>query len=89
MAELIGTEKQVKWAMDIRVQKSADFDALLAEFARVGQCAMRDGKTTAEQYEAQMSQMAAIIERVKDQTSAAWWIDHRDMIARQILREVA
>lgn len=89
MTELIGTEKQIKWAESIRIQKSEDFDDLLARFARIGQCAIRDGKATTEQYEAQMNQMAAIIDKAKNQTSAAWWIDHRHMIARDILREVA
>lgn len=65
MAELDGSPKQVAWAESIRGE-------LLPELDQERQSCAEHG-ATAEQ----LAQIDTVLTWLRDQQSAAWWIDHR------------
>jgi len=70
MAELEGSPKQIAWAEDIR-------NKILPAIAEM-QKKIDEGKGTSELYIKQRDAMQAAINEVRGQSSAKWWIDHRD-----------
>jgi len=64
--ELQGTEKQVAWATTIREAKCGELQALAAN-------------VIAQQGDGIRSQVtSAAVARIEAETSAAWWIEHRN-----------
>jgi hypothetical protein len=78
MTELKGTEKQVRWAEEIREQKLAELDALMDEALK----AMPEEKTLIEE------QMASYRARLLKIEYASEWIDDRGYSVEDII-EVA
>lgn len=69
-ATLIGTEKQVRWANDIRGEK------------------MSDAKKIAEKVNRNKEIFDGAIKKMEEETSASWWISHRDDTIKEILKEL-
>ena len=77
LADLKGSDKQIAWALGIRAKAMADIETAMAtvpETARTG---------------AQWDLANTAIDRLKNQSSAAWWIDRRNRSGRDILTGVA
>lgn len=77
MKELIGTEKQIRWAADIRSNMISWYELAIAEID--ADIADEDNdpediEELKERREQIVSGFAKIIETIG---SAAWWIDHR------------
>ena len=70
MAELEGSPKQIAWAEDIRAKALPTLAAMQEK--------IDNGTGTTELYIKQRDAMQAAINEVREQTSAKWWIDHRD-----------
>ena len=80
MTQLTGTEKQITWAEQIRAKM-----LLAGEIDQIHRLA-----TAAEaKNPAQADAVRRAIEIVRDETSAAWWIDRRDSNLRTIVVTVA
>jgi len=71
---LEGSQKQLDWALTIRARQLAGIAAYLAP---------RPAKPGSEEL------LAAVLADIRGQTSAAWWIDHRDVQAENLLRDAA
>lgn len=66
LPSLVGTQKQIEWAESIRAKKVADLDNLLKpEFAN-------------GEYAEFYNQCQYIINTVKNQSSASYWINNKD-----------
>ena len=70
---LIGTPKQIAWAMTLRHQALADAEMYLDYLRESGQLKGRVGRDM-ELFEAQKER---VLEPLKGWTEAAWWIDRR------------
>ena len=70
MAELEGSPKQIAWAEDIRAKALFIIDVIQKQ--------IDEGKGTSELYIKQRDAMQAAINEVREQSSAKWWIDHRN-----------
>ena len=70
---LIGTPKQIAWAMTLRHKALADAEMHLDHLRESGQLKGRVGRDT-ELFEAQKER---VLEPLKARTEAAWWIDRR------------
>jgi len=73
LPELTGSEKQIKWALQIRAEKLAEIDGYRAQLANAPSDADRQ---TAE----------GIMNWIAAQAAAAWWIDNRDLSGRQMIQ---
>lgn len=74
---LQGSDKQVAWALDIRahrMQEITDTRKLIE-----GNAAKDPGN---------VERVLNIIRSIEQQTSAAWWIDHRNDTAQMMVREM-
>lgn len=78
LPELTGSEKQINWAKRIRVEKIADLEKLFDSWA-----SQRTAANSA-QIDAVVS---SVIEFVRKQTSAAWWIDNRELNNKKLVKE--
>ncbi|MCB4887065.1 hypothetical protein KZO96_04135 [Bifidobacterium pseudocatenulatum] len=79
---LEGSAKQVAWAEDIRAKCIAQaFDQARNTVARI------PGKATAQQSAAFAARCNAIASTIANKTSAAWWIENRDDIAKAVIDE--
>ena len=79
-----GTEKQIKWAGDIRARKLAEIAKMLA-WAEAE--ATKQGKDTPAEIASMMAEYHALETKVAAQDMATWWIDRQDWTAQQLLRE--
>lgn len=80
---LVGSDKQIAWATTIRHAGLASIEATLREFER------QATGIPAETIEQQRALFRAYRETLVGQTSAAWWIDHRDESGRRLLAVAA
>ena len=80
LPSLTGTDKQSAWAETIRKTKITDIDAMIAG-------ALADPQ--AQEEPVLIAALQAAARAVRDQTSAAWWIDRRDSSARSLVRDMA
>lgn len=79
---LEGSAKQVAWAEDIRSKCIAQAIDQLRDLA-----ARLPGKATAQQSAALAVRCNAIASVIANKTSAAWWIENRDDIAKAVICE--
>lgn len=99
MIEIIGTEKQVAWATDIRAKFAAAADALIAEEVqlqekRIAKTAGTSGDKL-EKLNKRIEKYAAIIEKYRTRTAeilneisrAGWWIEYGQGDADCVIRE--
>jgi hypothetical protein len=74
---MTGTEKQIKWAEDIKDATMADFDAIIASAHRAEAARSARGKSAQI-----ITDAVAMVERFLPALlaidDAKWWIDHRD-----------
>lgn len=84
LPRLLGTEKQVTWAMDIRREKLTEIAELEMEYEE-GMASL-DRDLTAEEQVADIATRKAMM-AVQHQTDATWWIDKRGDSAQQLARE--
>lgn len=75
---LVGTPKQVAWAEDIRMSAVNQFLAI-ADWFRIHE-------VTPEQQK-DFDLACTVFEKVKNETSAKFWIDNRFKTARELIRE--
>jgi hypothetical protein len=78
---MTGTEKQIKWAEDIRGANLAELDEILASAARCVAARAAKGKSTPGMSEA-VAAVEAAIPALAAIDDAKWWIDHRDYNAK-------
>ena len=78
LPELTGSEKQISWANRIRTEKIADLEKLFDSWA--------SQRTTANSAQID-AVVSSVIEFVRKQTSAAWWIDNRDLNSKKLIKE--
>ena len=76
LPDLHGSDKQIAWAMTIRASKQQD----LADTRKLVE-------DNAAKDPARAEQVLAILTSIVQQTSAAWWIDHRYDTAQAMARE--
>jgi hypothetical protein len=67
MAELTGSEKQIKWAAEIRGKALTDLKTAVTE----------EAKAAGVSAEEEATMLAAMTELLLGQTNAGWWIDRR------------
>ena len=79
---LEGSAKQVAWAEDIRTKCIAQALDQLHDLA-----ARLPGKATAQQSADLAAHCKAISSTIANKTSAAWWIENRDDIAKAVICE--
>lgn len=75
---MTGTPKQVAWAEDIRMSAVNQFLAIADWF--------RTHEVTSEQQK-DFDLACTVFEKVKNETSAKFWIDNRFKTARELIRE--
>ena len=81
METLTGSEKQVAWATTIRAQLLADVDATIAKIDAANPNPDAKGQAV-------RGQVLAARERLAQQTSAAWFIDHRSDSPQMVLKSL-
>lgn len=74
LPELAGSDKQIKWALQIRAEVIAELDGYRAALDSAPDQAQRE---LAE----------SIMDWIAGQTSASWWIDNRGKSARMMIRD--
>ena len=89
MNELVGTEKQVKWANAIRAEKMRLIEADLNTFFSQGRKQLSDGKLSQAQFDQTVTTLETAKAKVASQTAATWWIDRRETLPRKLLQEMA
>lgn len=75
--ELTGSEKQIKWANEIRAKFLADLDTYVAETVSRAGGAISIGKADTEIVGDISDIFARFRDRLASQGQAAWWIDQR------------
>lgn len=79
---LEGSAKQIAWAEDIRTKCIAQaLDQIRDLVARI------PAKANAQQSASFTAHCKAIASTIANKTSAAWWIENRDDIAKAVIRE--
>lgn len=76
LPELTGTEKQIPWAENIRMERVEN----LREYA--ARCQERPRLLRLDHFEAEPA-----VTWILGQTSAAWWINHRELGLRELLQQ--
>lgn len=80
--KLVGSSRQIMWAEDIRARCVTEIIDLLHNFvARI------TGKATAQQSAEFTVRCKAFASVIAAETSAAWWIENRDDIAKAVICE--
>lgn len=74
MQQLQGTEKQIKWAEEIRQRFAADADFIRAQFAKAPSPEARQKAEDA-------------LNAAMAQTNAHWWIERRTNTIKDLMRE--
>ena len=82
---LVGSEKQVAWALTIRAEQLGKVAAMRKEFEAIG----RKQNVTEDVMATQMGQFDALVAKLTAQTAAAWWIDRRSNSAQSLLKDVS
>lgn len=85
MTSLTGTEKQIKWAEDIRAEFTRKFEILREEYASLAKRAIAAGKATEEIAEQGRQKLEGQITAALSQSDAKFWIDNRNDNSREIL----
>lgn len=85
MTEMTGTEKQVKWAEDIRAEYVRKFDLLRDEYETLAKRAIAAGKATEEIAQQGREKLEGQIAVALARTEAKWWIDNGNDNSREIL----
>lgn len=75
MVQLQGSEKQIKWAGDIRMEAAQYIEAIRVQFVNAPSPEARQKAEDA-------------LNAVFAQTSAAWWIEHRTSSIKDLMREL-
>lgn len=77
LTKLTGTEKQIKWAEDIRRNALDDLDSIIASAERAIGARAAKGKRTQMITDGLMAinEARSVLETIDD---AAWWIEHRE-----------
>lgn len=88
-AELVGSEKQIKWADSIRAEKLLQLRQVRITSIAAADAAVRAGKGTAEQAAAGLVEFDRLAEKVTGQTAAKWWIDNRFEHVEVLMQSVA
>jgi len=87
---LVGTEKQVAWAVSIRAKLLEEIErAVLGEYREQLDRTVADGKVTREEADIAMLQVLGYVARVRQQTEARYWIDNRSASARSLLAAIS
>ncbi|HEU4751921.1 MAG TPA: hypothetical protein VFU47_02355 [Armatimonadota bacterium] len=89
---LWGSPKQIEWAEKIRAGKLKHVEQLLREWARlieIYQDYERAGRAEGKVAEARAKRREALdgLAVLERETSAHWWIEHREMTPRELLAE--
>ncbi len=84
LPDLTGSEKQIAWAERIRAEVLASIDQFFAAARREAEKMNEVAKLEIEM----TRQYQPLIVRVRSQTSASWWIDHRGESAATVLKSV-
>lgn len=74
---LTGTEKQIAWALSLRLEKYAELDKFLAEARERGDQAVAAGKMTVDACSTNMVKIQKAAKLIKSNTEAKYWIDNR------------
>ena len=72
LPELVGSEKQVKWALQIRLQAIKEMEKQI-EAQKALERLNPEGKPEREEYLMRLG----FDDILKNETKASWWIDHR------------
>lgn len=87
---LVGTEKQVAWALTIRAEKLAAIDAIAADIRERGDRAVAAGQVSREDADTAIAaEVAPAVAKARMMDSAAFWIDHRGESTQDLLRMFA
>lgn len=77
MKELIGTEKQIKWAADIRSNMIRWYELAIAEIDEDIEDEEDIAEVVAELKERREQIVSGFSKIIETVDSASWWIDHR------------
>jgi hypothetical protein len=81
LADLVGSEKQVLWASQIRRQRWQEIADMEREFYAVAE------KAAAPEHADYIAKVKAAFQSLRKEYHAAWWIEHRDTPIRQLLKQ--
>lgn len=87
MIALTGTEKQIKWAEEIRAKFCSEAEALLQKMNERSEIDIATGKVSREKVEITLARMESGIALVNQQTEAKYWIENvKDLNAVSAIR---
>ena len=81
--KLLGSEKQVEWAIQIRQKKIMAMCYSLAEFLE------EKSKGNSSNLKRLESLRDAVVKNLKNRKSASWWIDKRNTEIEKLYKEIA
>lgn len=81
LPELVGSPRQVSWALDLRAKK-------LAEAGRLMRAAQELARVKPEKADT-LRRLGNALARLEQTTCARWWIDRQDRTALELLDELA
>lgn len=84
MAELDGSEKQVRWAKDIRHEMIAKVEGKLSIEEE-----LMTGNESDENIAEFARRGALVVGAIEGKTSARWFIDNRNLTSKQVIKLVA
>jgi hypothetical protein len=87
-ANLIGSEKQIAWALTIRAKKLPELEQLLAT-ATEQYTELAADVSLNEQTRGNYETIVKGVEHMRTEPDAKWWIDHRDDYARALILAAA
>lgn len=79
LPRLVGSDKQIAWADDIRRKFIADTDELRGQLSKAA-------TENPELYRDRFDAWNAAVDRIKAQTKAAWWIDNNHVPAARLVK---
>jgi len=87
---MIGTEKQIAWAYQIRAKREKEKEELLKEFSRGKKqhCEIQ-GKEWIPELQAQEEKFLAAIEKIMSEKAAHLWIEQREESFRRLVAVAA
>lgn len=86
--ELIGSPKQIKWAISIRAEVLAGIAKQANKTMKQYSKYVDQGNVLTDEQSNEREAIRTVITKIAAQTKAGWWIDHRGDTAMTIMREM-
>lgn len=85
---MAGSDKQIAWAEEIQLRAVQAMQHFVTTALSISRQELADGKITEDVHQERIAQNDRYIRYLFMETSASWWIDHRDKYGMDVCREL-